>query len=434
MFQMVHFMPKFLLPGIAQPTREIPIFLCKDQNSWPHFFYKRAIVLLDRAVSQTEFHCQISESDITIIIDSSEHIKSVDFLNKLIVENQQSLGEIDALIVIGGGSILNLGTALASQLCKLSDSGISDNHSKQPNFHFILIPTNVLAMADVAYGSLGLLNKDSVKNALRILYDPDSIILDTRYLVDLPLTQKKQGIAECLKHALLQDSSNNANAPRLSDCLRLLSSYSPDVESIFLCIWKTINAKADIIRAINSGNNIAANLLSYGHVDAEPREAASNFQLAHGDAVLLGLAIELLLAGPSDALDKVRAVLPFTPLADIVNKISFDRKVMLEAYRHSAKPRFRADQDHYYVIRLPHVGYFSDIHLRATKIEMHKYNFDTLYEAADKILMDLKQLCSHPKKKFNYAFFNNRKIGVSKSSRAVEPCSANKTAGLRSKL
>lgn len=367
----------FSVPGIAQPTKEIPISVYENEEAWSLPSYQNAVVLVDRAVSQTISHVKFCEHPLTVTLDSSEQIKSADFLKTVIETHPDMLKKFDAMIVIGGGTLLNFGTALAAHLNKICAPS---------SFHLILIPTNVLSMADVAYGSLGKLNKTATSDAVRVSYDPDRILIDTRFLKNLSPDLKKQGVAECLKHALLQD------APKFLDCLHLLRSENPSVGNLLSCILLTIKAKADVVFAMNRGYTSAEYLLTYGHVDAEPRENAAHFELSHGDSVLLSLAAELAVAGRKDILNAVLAVLPFTSLFKIAEKINFNRDVMREAYRHSAKPRFRAGDDNYFVIELPRLGAYAEIRHKSLEIKLKKCSFENLYDAACGILAGLVQL------------------------------------------
>jgi 3-dehydroquinate synthetase len=389
-------MKPMTVPGIAQQQRDIPIFPCKQDIDWPSLlYYQRIIVLIDQALAHKMIVPNTLKYAKYIFIESSEHTKTKSFLNMIIKKHQTDFKEMDALIVLGGGSIINLGTAVAAEICKQTLGKLPNKQDTfRPPFHFIIIPSNVLSMADVAYGSLGLLNDNGVKNSFRIMYDPDMIILDIRYLQSLPALIIKQGIAECLKHAFLQDCPQNPNSPHISDCLNLLTSSQPNIDLVFECVQQTIRAKADVIYAVNAGNESAAHLLSYGHVDAEPREEASQFHLSHGDAVLLGLAIELALAGPAPIYQALRAALTFTDLAKKAAHLNYDKETMRMAYRNSSKPRFRARKDQYYVIPLPAAGHYNCIKTKEMKIEMQTYSFDMLYDEGTRILNELKQLAA----------------------------------------
>jgi 3-dehydroquinate synthetase len=254
------------------------------------------------------------------------------------------------------------------------------------------MPTTLLAMADAAYGSSGLLNDGDAKNAVSVKLDPDAIVIDKAHLATLPIAEKKRGLSECLKHAMLQQpDGGGGNAPSVEECLGLLRCPDPDDGLLLSCVLRTITARALIAAAVNAGNGPAASLSSYGHLDVEPREAASCYRLSHGDAVLLGLMIEMSLAGLTDMAAELRGTVPFTPLADTIDDIDFDHDTMREAYRRSARPRFRVGDDRYRIIRLAHVGEFVRLG-ENTPVNFTEYSFRSIYDQAHRQLALARQI------------------------------------------
>jgi len=393
-----HMLEEIYVPAIERKDAEIAISICDEEPPWviPNCKKPKILTLIDSSVASItlELYPELLKNSFVVGFDCKEENKSVEYLKKFKSDRKEELKQIDALVIIGGGATLNFGTALAKDL-----------YLKLLTFHFILIPTTVLAMADVAYGSQGLLNKKDEegnlkRNAKRENYDPDRIILDKRYINKLSPSLIKQGLAECLKHALLQETTGPDDFPKVDECIRLLRKINfnnDDNKDIISCVIKTIHAKIAVIKAQNDKIEGAEHLLSYGHVDAEPRESASNFALAHGDAVLLSLAIELKLAGLTDALEKVCSVLS----AALYEAVCFDKETMRNHYTLSSKERFRVPKtnqennsgeikdinDTYYVIHLPQIGHFASIQ----PVKMDEYSFQTLYEASQDILALLKQ-------------------------------------------
>lgn len=365
------------LPGIANANTEITVHINKgfDLN------VDHPVALVDCRVDLTaELIGQIPPSSI-ISVTGGEQTKSVGFLNAFVRQHDNLFKNMDALVIVGGGSLINLGNCLAHRLRQTTP------HQKP--FRLIIIPTTLLAMADAAYGSTGLLNDNDLKSAFSIKYDPDDIFLNQYFLEKLPTDEKKRGLSECLKHALLQHNPAAEDAPTVEECVNLLCADMIDDDLLFSCAMKTIRARAAIAKAVNAGNTLAAFLPSYGHLDAEPREAASDYRLSHGEAVLFGLALETSLSGLHDATDIIRDCIPATPLASKIRHINFDQATMRRSYSNNVRPRFRTqDQDRYRFIGLDQLGSFS--HLDAnTPIPLIECSFDDVYRASQTLLAAL---------------------------------------------
>jgi 3-dehydroquinate synthetase len=364
----------FVVPGIADHSRAIPVEV--GNGIAPRLAGRSVVIAAQEVLPRLPW--LTNRREVTVIpVASAESTKSVAFRDACIAEHGVALAGMDSLIVVGGGTVLNLGTALAA---KLRDLAKVVGARQTAAFSIAVVPTTLLAMADAAYGSSGLLNDGAAKNAIRIKLDPDAIVIDEAHLPTLPVAEKKRGLAECLKHAVLQEAEGGA-APSIDQCLSLLRAAEPDDHRLLSCVLQTIRARADIAAAVNAGNELAASLPSYGHLDVEPREAASSYRLAHGDAVLLGLIVELTLSGLAPAADRLRRVVPFTPLGAALDAIDFDCETMCRAYRQSARPRFRAGPDRYRIIRLGAIGAFAEVG-RDTPIEFLEFPFRTLYDEA----------------------------------------------------
>src|SRR5690606_16665697 len=129
-------------------------------------------------------------------------------------------------------------------------------------------------MADAAIGGKNGLNTPYGKNLIGTIYHPSEIIIDLSYLETLPEKEKRQGLAEMVKHGFLNPSY-----------LKLLLS-----EGI---TKRTILKSGEIKNAWIATNRDALNL---GHTIAHAIEKESDYAIPHGDAVSIGLAVESIIA------------------------------------------------------------------------------------------------------------------------------------------
>ena len=299
----------------------------------------------------------------------------------------------DALVAIGGGTILNLATFISATM--EGDGVYFHPHKSYPQRGYanrvrelVLVPTTVLALADVAYGSKG--NIDTLtadqhiacdimrfamgdgapdaahvgqKHGWKLYRDPDEIYIAPGYLQSLPAHLIKSGLSEVLKHALLQDDGTRSyrgafrhsaqsdcaqywqsgiwrTAPSLDVTLAQLKMKQPDPEICTDLALRTMYAKAAVLGVDPSEEKWAvAALLSYGHLHAHALEMASHYQLEHGEFVYIGMLIDLKLAGKEALYQKVLKVAANLPLT--IHTLQIDEAELQAAYHREPKAFFK---------------------------------------------------------------------------------------------
>ena len=121
---------------------------------------------------------------------------------------------------------------------------------------------------------------------------PDAVVNDFSFLYGLPKVQKRAGYVEAIKVALIRDRSFfefiEENAGQLS------SFHNKTLEQV---IRKSAALHLDHIAS--SGDPFekgSARPLDFGHWVAHKLEQLSSFKICHGDAVAIGLAVDLTYA------------------------------------------------------------------------------------------------------------------------------------------
>jgi 3-dehydroquinate synthase len=179
---------------------------------------------------------------------------------------QAGYGRDSVLIALGGGSATDLVGLIASTYLR----GIS----------LILIPTTLLAMVDASIGGKTAINTDHGKNLIGAFYPAQAVICDLQMLSTLPRSEWIYGLAEILKIALVFDAS--------------LWEMAQRKEPLAL-IERAIAKKIEIIEQDFYEKNLRY-VLNFGHTIGHALEAASNYTMAHGQAVLLGSVAESYLS------------------------------------------------------------------------------------------------------------------------------------------
>jgi len=154
----------------------------------------------------------------------------------------------------------------------------------------IRIPTTTLSQADGGVGVKNGINAFGKKNFIGTFAPPFAVINDSDFLWKLPPIEKRAGLIEAIKVALIRDASFFDEIERSADDL---ARFDPDA------MEQTIRRCAELhVRHIaESGDPFefgSARPLDFGHWAAHKLEQLSGFTISHGAAVAMGLALDTL--------------------------------------------------------------------------------------------------------------------------------------------
>ncbi len=168
----------------------------------------------------------------------------------------------DVVIGVGGGMVTDVaGFAAASW------------HRGIPVVH---MSTTLLGMVDAATGGKTGVNLPEGKNLVGAFWQPSGVLCDLDALATLSPREMRCGMGEMAKYHFLtgDDLLGLELVDRIARCVQI---------------------KADIVGADEREDGRRA-LLNYGHTLAHALEIAGDFQLAHGEAVAIGLIYAAHLA------------------------------------------------------------------------------------------------------------------------------------------
>ena len=191
-------------------------------------------------------------------VPPGEQAKRADVVVRL--WSELTLDRSGTIVALGGGSVTDtVGFTAATYL-----RGVP----------WVAVPTTLVGQVDAAIGGKTGIDIPEGKNLAGAFHWPVRVVIDEALLATLPERERRQGLAELVKTRLLAGAEldvRGAAAYKAALCLR-------DPHDRGVRQW-----------------------LNLGHTFAHALEAAAGFELAHGDAVALGLLAALRLSGRDTA-------------------------------------------------------------------------------------------------------------------------------------
>src|SRR3954470_21827964 len=191
------------------------------------------------------------------------------------------------LIAIGGGALLDLvGLAAAT-----AHRGV----------RHVRIPTTTLGQDDSGVGVKNGINAFGKKNFIGTFAVPFAVINDCEMLASLNPRDKRAGYIEAVKVALIRDKAFFESIER--DAAPLRQFDPPAMEQlIFRCAELHLNHIATSGDPFEMGS---ARPLDFGHWAAHKLEQLSEYKIRHGEAVAVGIALDVIYGRRMGYLDNV---------------------------------------------------------------------------------------------------------------------------------
>lgn len=182
------------------------------------------------------------------------------------------------VMVVGGGAVLDL-----------VGFGAATAHRGIP---LVRLPTTSLSQADGGIGVKNGVNRFGKKNWLGSFAVPHAVINDADFLHRLPLRQRRAGLAEAVKVALIRDA---AFFDEIEAHTAALAACEPRP---FEAVVRT-SARRHLEHIATAGDPFekgSARPLDFGHWAAHKLEQMTGFRLSHGEAVAIGVALDVIYA------------------------------------------------------------------------------------------------------------------------------------------
>ena len=267
---------------------------------------KRAVIVTQKEIG---FVVKPKIDSTTVLIGNGEQHKNLQTIEML----SQKFAEIgltrnDVVIGLGGGMVTDVaGFAAASW------------HRGTPVLH---VSTSLVGMVDAAIGGKTGVNIDQGKNLVGAFWQPCAVVCDLDALKTLPEREMRCGLGEVAKYHFLTGDD-------------LLALEMPQR------IARCVEIKAKIVAADEREGGGRA-LLNYGHTLAHALERSSNFSLAHGEAVAVGMIYAAHLAHAMQRISQARVEEHYKVIGQTYGlKVKPDervnRKELIELMRHDKK-------------------------------------------------------------------------------------------------
>jgi 3-dehydroquinate synthase len=149
---------------------------------------------------------------------------------------------------------------------------------------FVQVPTTVLAMVDASVGGKTGVNTPHGKNLLGSFHQPRLVWAPLEVLGTLPPAERRCGLGEVVKHALIAGEAALAELERDATALA-----AGDGDALARAIAMSVRTKAAIVEEdpLECGRRAVLNL---GHTLGHALESVLGYgELRHGEAVALGL-------------------------------------------------------------------------------------------------------------------------------------------------
>lgn len=182
------------------------------------------------------------------------------------------------VIAVGGGSLLDMVGFAASLVHR--------------GLRLIRIPTTTLAQDDAGVGIKNGMDEHGLKNFIGTFAPPQAVLIDFDFLRTLDDTHWRGGIAEAFKVALIEDADFFLFLEK--NAARLRARQAGVMERL---IRRCAILHLDHIRTGGDPFEMgAARPLDFGHWSAHKLEALSGFNIGHGQAVAIGIALDTFYA------------------------------------------------------------------------------------------------------------------------------------------
>ena len=290
-------------------------------------FFGKAVIITNPDVNQL-YGARLQQSlksagfsPAVFIVPEGEEFKTLDTAGRLYLEMAAFGAERNTpVLALGGGVIGDLAGFVASTYMR----GVP----------FIQLPTTLLAQVDSSVGGKVAVDHAQLKNMVGAFYQPKVVLADISTLKTLPPAQLTNGLSEAIKHGIIRDARLFAYFEK--NIGRIKKSELQILQHV---VAADVRIKANVV-AQDERDTGLRHILNFGHTVGHAVESVTNFEVAHGEGVALGMvaacriAVSMGIFKAGDAA-RVTALLEAAGLKTTLPPVDLD--AVMQAMQHDKK-------------------------------------------------------------------------------------------------
>jgi len=232
-------------------------------------------------VPKIEAYCRRHPEAVTLVgapllFEGGEHLKNDALFVTILQQAIHAAGlcRHSYVVAIGGGALIDLAGFAAA--------------TAHRGIRLIRVPTTVMAQADASIGVKNGINAFGKKNFIGTFAPPAAVLNDADFLPTLTQRDWIGGVAEAVKVALIKDS----------DFFSFIEEHAEALAQRDLALMQQVIYRCALLHLdhiANGGDPFefgSSRPLDFGHWAAHKLEHLSGFELGHGQAVALGMALD----------------------------------------------------------------------------------------------------------------------------------------------
>jgi 3-dehydroquinate synthase len=250
---------------------------------------RKLLAVVDRSVHRhhpqlvpkIEAYCRRHPEAVTLagaplLFEGGEHLKNDALFVTILQQAIHAAGlcRHSYVVAIGGGALIDLAGFAAA--------------TAHRGIRLIRVPTTVMAQADASIGVKNGINAFGKKNFIGTFAPPAAVLNDADFLPTLTQRDWIGGVAEAVKIALIKDS----------DFFTFIEEHAEALAQRDLALMQQVIYRCALLHLdhiANGGDPFefgSSRPLDFGHWAAHKLEHLSGFELGHGQAVALGMALD----------------------------------------------------------------------------------------------------------------------------------------------
>lgn len=246
--------------------------------------------LLQQVKQYFRVHQSVQLVSEILVVPGGETVKNSEIFFRQVIDavNTYGIDRHSYIAAIGGGAVLDM----VGYAATVSHRGVKH----------IRIPTTILSQNDSGIGVKNSINYFGKKNFLGTFAPPLAVFNDDQFLLTLSDRDWRSGMAEAIKVALIKDNIFfewlEANAAALA------ARHLPVMNYL---VHRCAALHLQHIAGKDPFESGSSRPLDFGHWSAHKLEQLSNFDILHGEAVAMGIALDTVYSQLSGRLSAVES-------------------------------------------------------------------------------------------------------------------------------